>query len=155
MFRSPFAGSMVVLLLLMTVTLGLNAGITADSKAEIHTQFDEARNINFEEAEKAQNPAVPDEYEQRLEAFENAIPSPTPDSFDRAVERRVQSFVKVLTVQLFNIAEGIAIFAFNHQAIIGHPAVVVLTEAIVSLAILAVLAWNMLRGFRVYRGVDR
>jgi len=145
------AGSMLAILLIMTVTVGLNAGVTADSKAEIQTQFDDAQEIDFEEADESDNHAVPDQYEQRLEAFENAIPSPTPESFDRAVQERTQSFVKMMLVQLFTVAETIAIFAFNHQRIVGHPAVVMVTEATLSLAILGVLGWNLFRG---YRGVD-
>lgn len=151
-FKAPLSGSVLALMLLMTVMMGLNAGLAAESEAEIHSQFEEARDIDFDEqSEDYDDPAVPDSFENSLEQFEEAGPQILPESVDRAIENGVQSFTKSLLIRMFNIAEAIALFAFNNQAVVGHPAAVAITKAVVYIAPVAMVGLHIRR---LRRGVD-
>jgi len=52
------------------------------------------------------------------------------------------------------VGETVALFAFNHQSIVGHPVFVTAVNQLTQLFILAVIAWQLLRISRLLRGVE-
>jgi hypothetical protein len=133
------------ILLLVSVVTGLNAGVTADSKAEIRGSFDEVRNTEIDSQSQSEwdNPAVPNNIEHRLDDLDRAIPQLYPDWVYRAVEGGTERFAETLIILVAGVGEAVALFAFNHQSIVGHSAFVALINGITQLSMLALVGWNL------------
>jgi len=155
-FGARLSGTLVAILLITSVVTGLNAGVTADSKAEIRGNFDEVRNMEIETESQSEwdNPAVPNNIEHRLDAFDRAIPQLYPDWVSQAIEDSTQRFAERLVVLVAIVGEAVALFAFEHQSIVGHPAFVRTVNGLTQLSMLGLVGWHLLGVRRRIRGAQ-